>query len=209
MTEPGKPSEHLPAPPIGPDARDRAVEALTEAFASDRITEADLEARLERLYRATTGRELEAALADLPAGAPAVAAGGVAAAPPGRAPVRRVAALLSGQEQRITGVVPRELEVRSRLGYVALDLSRATFEPGLTTIDVRAFMGYAQVRLPPGVRVESQGHAVAGYFSLRGHSREGGEDASSAVRLTGRATFGYVECSIATGGAPKLTGRAE
>jgi hypothetical protein len=118
--------------------------------------------------------------------------------------VRRIEALLSGQEQRVTGVVPRDVRVRSRLGYVALDLTRATFQPGLTTIDLRAFMGYVEVRLPAGLRVESQGHAVAGYFSLRGSSRAGGEDAACAVRVTGRAVLGYAECLVTKGERRRL-----
>jgi hypothetical protein len=212
MTEPREPSSRLPAPPIGPDARERVVEVLTQHFAGDRITEADLEARLERVYAAATGPELEAIIADLPGSVPAVAAGAGSAVPAlldeGTA-VRRIDALLSGQEQRMTGVVPRQLQARGRLGYVELDLTRATFEPGLTTIDVRAFMGYVQVRLPPGLRVECQGRAVAGYFALRGVSRAGGDDAPSLVRITGRAAFGYAEVSIAKGGKERLPSRTD
>jgi hypothetical protein len=35
--------------------------------------------------------------------------------------------------------------LRARLGYVELDLTQATFEPGVTTIDVSALMGYGQI----------------------------------------------------------------
>jgi hypothetical protein len=211
MTDPREPGSRLPAPPVGPDARDRVVEVLTQHFASDRITEADLEARLERVYAATTGPELEAIIADLPGNVPAVAgagSGGLAPLDEGTA-VRRIDALLSGQEQRMTGVVPRRLRVRSRLGYVELDLTRATFEPGLTTIDVRAIMGYVQVRLPPGVRVECLGRAVAGYFALKGVSRAGGDDAPSVVRITGRAALGYAEVMIAKSGKERLPARSD
>ncbi len=196
----------LPAPPVTPEARERAVEALTRHYAADRIGDADLEARLERVYHAATGAELEAALAGLPVPAPEAAAGAPAAAPED-AGARRIEALLSGQEERVTGVVPRALRVRSRLGYVELDLSRATFQPGVTALDVRAIFGYAEIRLPPGVRVESRGRAVAGYFAVRGASRAGGEDAPATVRITGRALCGYVECRVAKGEAPPLRGR--
>lgn len=190
----------LPTPRVTPEERERVVEVLTRQFADDRLTEPQLEERLERVYRAATPAELGAVIADLQAkvetAAPLV--------PAGAPPPRRVDALLSGQEQRMTGVVPRLLQVRGRLGYVELDLTGGTFEPGLTTIDARAFMGYVQIRLPPGVRVESEGRAVAGYFSLRGAARTGGADAPSVVRLTGRALFGYVECYVATGGSRTL-----
>jgi hypothetical protein len=109
---------------------------------------------------------------------------------------RRVAALCSGVERHVTGVVPRSLEVRARLGYIELDLRRATFEPGLTTIDVGALMGYVAIRLPARIRVESHGRALFGFFSLKGAPAPGAEDTTSIVRITGRATFGFAECSI-------------
>lgn len=173
-------------------ARERVVELLTGHFAADRISADDLEARLERVYRAATVAELDALVADLGTSP------GTAVAPAGAA-AQRVAALFSGQEQRLTGVVPRRLEVRSRMGYVELDLTRAAFEPGLTEIDVRAFMGYVEIRLPAGVRVECLGRAVAGYFSLKGGT-EAGADAASVVRITGRAIMGYAECRVKRGG---------
>jgi hypothetical protein len=195
----------VPTPPVSPEARDQVVEVLTRHFADDRLSEAQLEERLERVYHAATMAELGAIVADLPA----AAEGLLPAVPAGEDPVRRIEALLSGQQQRVTGEVPRALRVRSRLGYVELDLTRATFAPGLTTIDVRAFMGYAQVLLPPGVRVDCRGRAFAGYFSLRGASRAGGADAPSEVRITGRATCGYAECIVAKPRTPRLPDRTD
>ncbi len=184
--------DHLPSPPLEPEARERVVEALTRLFAEDRITSEDLEARLERVYRATSAQQLEAVTADLPA-APGAGAGLVPAA---GAP-QRISALFSGQEQRVTGVVPQQVEVRSRFGYVELDLTRATFEPGVTEIDVRAFMGYVQIRLPTGVRVDCRGRALFGFFSLKGAKRAGDADSPAVVRITGRASFGFAECFVA------------
>jgi len=198
MSDPRVPARRPPAAAL-PDARERVVERLSRLFADDQITQADLEARLERVYRAASGAELEAIVADLPAsgadGAPVAA----------EAARERVAALLAAVERQWTGVVPRRLDVRGRLGYVELDLSGATFEPGVTVIDARAFMGYVQLRLPAGVRVESRGRALAGFFSLKGASRAA--DAPRVVRLVGRATFGFVECVITGEPAPKLPAR--
>ena len=192
MTDSHLPDQRLPSPPPEPAARERVVEVLTRLYADDRITSDDLEARLERVYHATSLPQLDAIVADLPAAEPASehlpAVAGTS---------RQIAALFSGQEQRVTGVVPRQLEVRSRFGYVELDLTRATFEPGVTEIDARAFMGYVQIRLPPGVRVECLGHAVFGYFKLKGTARAGADDAPVTVRITGRASFGFAECFIA------------
>ncbi len=191
------PADRLPSAPLAPEARERVVELLSRHFAEDRITADDLEARLERVYHATTAAELEAVTAGLPASVPSPR---TAAVPAVDEPRRRIAALFSGHEERLTGVVPNGLEVRGRLGYVELDLTQATFEPGLTEIDVRAFMGYVQVRLPAGVRVESRGRALFGFFAVRRPQSRGPESASVTVRVRGRAALGFVECFVAQGG---------
>jgi hypothetical protein len=180
----------LPAAAVPPAERERVVEALTRHFAADQIAEADLERRLDRVYRAMTVAELHAVLADLPA----LASSGATPTLATDSAPERVAAFLSGQDRKMSGVVPRELLLRARLGYVELDLTRATFAPGVTTIDVRAFMGYVQIRFPAGVRVESDGHAVIGFFSLKGAATGETEPAASVVRVTGRASFGFAEC---------------
>jgi hypothetical protein len=203
MPEPRNPEDAVPAPAATPDARERVVAVLTRLFAEDRITEDELEARLERVYHATSGRELDQILADVSAaGAEATAVVPADEAPP------RVAALLSAVERQWTGVVPRRLEVRGRLGYVELDLTGATFGPGVTVIDVRAFMGYVQVRLPAGVRVESHGRALAGFFALKGAGAAGSD--APVARITGKASFGFAECIVAGRGGepPRLRGGA-
>jgi len=159
-------------------ARERVIEILTRHFANDDLTEADLETRFQAVYAAQTSRELDAIVADLPT--------------TGAHETTDVTALFSGQERKLAGVVPPGLKLRARLGYVELDLSEATFEPGVTTIDVRAFMGYVQIRLPTGVRVESAGRALLGYFAVKGATA----DAPSIVRITGRARFGFVEAIL-------------
>jgi hypothetical protein len=184
--------------PLPPAAQQRVVEVLTRHFAADLLSETELEARLQRVYAATSSGELEAVIADLPPVSEA------AAPPVPKAAASRISALFSGQESKLTGVVPRQMELRARLGYVELDLTRASFAPGLTTIDVRAFMGYVQIRFPPGVGVESAGRALFGFFSLKGGSavgEEAGGTAQRVVRVTGRAVFGFAECLTRAGRA--------
>ena len=109
--------------------------------------------------------------------------------------------MFSGHESNLVSVVPRVWKLRARLGYIELDLTRAAFEPGVTTIDVGAFMGYVQLRLPADVRVENRGGAVFGFFSLKGEGASGtGEPTESVkvVRITGRATFGFAEATISS-----------
>ncbi len=99
--------------------------------------------------------------------------------------------MLSGREQSLIQV-PRRLRVRARVGYVELDLTRAEFAPGVTEINVRAFLGYVEIRLPAGVRVESTGHGVLGYFAV--HGAGSGGAGSPIVRIRGKAVLGYAEC---------------
>jgi hypothetical protein len=108
----------------------------------------------------------------------------------------RILGLLSGQERKLEGVVPREMTLRARLGYVELDLTNARFQPGVTTIDVDAMLGYVQIRFPPGVRVESNGHAVIGYFAFTGGGSPratGTSDEEPVVHVTGGAFLGFAE----------------
>lgn len=159
-------------------SRERIIEQLKRHYADDELTEAEFESRLKEAYAARTVTDLENIVADLPSPTPVAS----------RADTR-ISATLSGQERKMAGVVPREITVRSRMGYVELDLRDARFAPGVTTIDVRSFMGYVEIQLPVGVRVESHGHALFGYFALKGLD----EESQSVVRITGRAVFGYAE----------------
>jgi Domain of unknown function (DUF1707) len=162
-------------------ARERVVTLLTRQFADDALSEAELEARLARVYAAATPAELDAILAELPV--------------PGPTSTSDIRALLSGQERKWTGAVPPLLTLHARLGYVELDLTGARFEASLTTIDVRAFLGYVQLRLPASVRVESSGRATLGFFALKGTGAGGGP----VVRITGRAALGFAEAIVASG----------
>jgi hypothetical protein len=187
--------------PVPPEARDRAVDVLTRSFASDQLSEEQLETLLDRVYRATTLAELQSLIGDLPV--PASGAGNALdrQAPPSplQQPVR-VRALFSGQEQKLTGTVPRRLQLRARLGYVELDLTQAAFEPGVTEIDARALMGYVEIRLPGDVQVENDGGAIFGYFALKGRGSSDTVRSDRIVRITGRAIMGYAECHVAGGG---------
>lgn len=169
----------MPSPePLPSVARERVIAILTDRFVKDALTEAQFETRLQAVYAATTTRELDALVADLH--------------PVGGGQTTDIAATFSGQERKLAGPVPRDLKLRARLGYVELDLTQATFKPGVTTIDVRAFMGYVQIRFPAGVRVETSGRALFGYFAIKGATG----DAPSIVRITGRATFGFAEAFL-------------
>jgi len=185
-----------PAAPesLSPAARDRVVERLKELFAQDELDLAAFESKLERTFAARTSHDLEALIATLPA-LPALAS---AANAPALAPTI-ISGIVSGHKRAITSTVPRQLRVQAMLGYVELDLTGAVFAAGLTTIDARAFLGYVEIRLPAGVRVENEGRSLFGYFSVDGPppAVTAGAADERVVRIVGRALFGYAESSIA------------
>lgn len=186
--EPGR-TESKDGPPattIAPAAREHVVSVLRQHYVRDEITESRFEDLLERAFAATAQTELDAILAELPA--PPTSA--VTATP---YVGERIAAVLSGQERRVTGVVPRAIALSALLGYIELDLTGAEFDPGETTIDVRAVAGYVKILLPSDVRVESDGRAVLGFFTLKGGHPSSSE---AVVRITGRAVLGFVECYV-------------
>lgn len=184
MADSERGSAELQAPPAHDD-RERAIQTLTGHFAQGVLSEDEVEARFERVYQAQTHAELAAVTADLPAAGAAIER----ASAPGR-----ITALFSGHEAKLDGPVPARIVVRARAGYAQVDLRRAEFGDGVTEIDVRAFAGYVQLYLPAGVTVESHGGALAGYFAVRGKSSPGSSRA--VVRITGRATCGFVECFV-------------
>lgn len=182
MTSPLTPGPPPSPEPLPSAARERVIELLTRHYANDEITEAQLERRLQEVYAARTTRDLDAIVADLPSPSQALAP----------RTDTHISALFSGQERKLAGVVPRHLKLDALMGYVELDLRDATFAPGVSTINVNSFMGYAEIRLPVGVRVESHGRALFGYFALKGLD----EESESLVRITGRAVCGYVEVDL-------------
>lgn len=195
------PGEKLPAAPAAA-ARERVVALLSRHFANDELTHEEFERRLDLTYRAATPAELDAVLVGLPA-LPEPATAAAAAVEPPR--LARIRALFSGQERRSAAwAVPRRLEVSVRAGYVELDLTRATFAPGLTEIDVSVFMGYTEIFFPPGVRVENEGGAVLGYFAVKGGAASEAAGSPAVVRVTGRAVLGYVECFLGSGKRKRL-----
>ena len=157
-------------------SRERIIEQLKRHYANDELTETEFESRLQEAYAARSVADLENIVSDLPA-------------PLTPRADTTISATMSGQERRLAGMLPQEITVRSRMGYLKLDLRDARFAPGVTTIDVRSFMGYVEIHLPVGVRVENHGRALFGYFAMKGRD----EDAASVVRITGRAIFGYAE----------------
>ena len=197
MTDP----RPLPVRPIQ-QVRERVVEQLSEHFARDHLTLDDLEARMARVYAATTPAEVDALVEDLPAlamGAP------VMVTPDGYAPTpklkERLIAVMSGISRRGLWKIPRRLRVVAVMGGVELDLRQAELPPGVTEIHAFVFMGGLQVRVPPGVRLETEGFAFMGGFEDRVHEPGVARADAPVVRVTGVAIMGGVDAQVQAVGA--------
>lgn len=186
---------------VSPDEREAAVKLLTTAFADDVIAVDEFERRVAAVYGAESSGALQEVISDLPApaatGPAPVPAVVEAPTPLVRRSSQQVQSVLSAVERRVDGPMPERLDVRSVLGSVELDLRRAEFPPGVTEIHLKAVFGSIEIELPEHVRVEDEGHAILGMFSVSGRSRrrEDGED-TPVVRITGRSLFGSVEVEL-------------
>jgi len=190
----------LPTRPIE-QVRERVVEALSEHFARDNISLDDLDTRMARVYAASTPQEVESLLDGLPAlatGAPLPAS----LEPNSPAPKlrERLVAIMSGMVRRGLWRIPRRLRVVAIMGGVQLDLREAELPPGITEIRAFIFMGGLDVRVPPGVRLETDGVAIMGGFEDRVDEVGAGRDAP-IVRITGVAIMGGVAAQVQAVGA--------
>lgn len=194
-------SRPLPARPIE-QVRERVIEALSEHFARDHLSLEDLETRMARVYAATTPAEVDAIVSDLPAlavGAPVpVTEDAYSPTPKLR---ERVVAIMSGIVRRGLWKIPRRLKVVAIMGGVELDLREAELPPGVTEIRAFVFMGGLEIRVRPGVRLETDGVAIMGGFEDRIHEPGVAGPDAPVVRVTGVAIMGGVDAQIQAIGA--------
>src|SRR4051794_28233707 len=139
---PADPSAPTMVPPVSPAARERVIALLSERYAQDYLSLDEFERRAAAAYAARTPADLAALTADL-------GDAGVPAARPSL-PAMNVGVVL-GSIVRDMHAVPRVLDVRTVLGNVELDLTHATFAPGVTEIALHAFMGNIEIQLPAHV----------------------------------------------------------
>jgi hypothetical protein len=191
----------LPTRPIE-QVRERVVEALSEHFARDNLSLDDLESRMARVYAARTPAEVDSILDGLPAlavGAPVpVQTDSYAPVPKLR---ERMIAIMSGIVRRGLWKVPRRLRIVTIMGGVELDLRQAELAPGVTEIHAFIFMGGLSVRVPPNVRLETDGVAIMGGFEDRIHEPGVAGPDAPVVRVTGIAIMGGVDAQVKAIGA--------
>ncbi|MDB4891006.1 MAG: hypothetical protein JWL61_2861 [Gemmatimonadetes bacterium] len=183
----------------GAEEREVIAQELSLHFAADHLSMDELEERLSLVYGAPTSAQLHGLVADLPAldrrkldsgNSPMLA-------PSALVPNRGVViAFMGGAERTGSWLVPRELKVWAALGGALIDLRDAKFAPGITEIDVTAFMGGVEIIIPRGVRVETIGAAVMGGFGSNAGDATALDPAQPVLRVTGLAIMGGVEVKV-------------
>lgn len=189
--------------------REQVAVVLHTAMAEGRLEVAELEERLDAVYRAKTLGELEPLTRDLP-GHRAVSESAVAlpvrtpesgpeAAPPGM--VSRIGggysasstavAVMSGTRRAGRWVVPRQFTAVAVMGGIELDLSQARFAERQVTITAVAVMGGVEILVPEDVTVVVSGMGLMGGFE--DNARSEGYPGGPVLRVNGVAFWGAVE----------------
>jgi hypothetical protein len=201
--------------PVGDVARQKAVDALCEAFAEDRIPVEEFERRVEVAHRAQTIEELRALLSGLPRPSPparqesgfkqptvsellpAPYLGRRPTLPPEQVrPTSFIAGILGGGARRGAWHPARINYALGFMGGFTLDLREAPLPPGVTEIKVFAMWGGGEIIVPPDVVVEVSAIGIMGGFDYD-HSVQGTLDPDApVVRVTGVCFMGGASIAV-------------
>ncbi|KAB2370660.1 DUF1707 SHOCT-like domain-containing protein [Actinomadura montaniterrae] len=161
--------------------RDRVLVRLHTAYAEGRLTEAELDERIDLALAARTEDDLAEVSSDLPAAA-------AAPAPADRGPAGRFQlAYKSGVRRTGRWRLPEKYTTVIYKGHSLLDLRAAELDGPVTTIRVLAYKSTVEVIVPPGVRVETGGMGVSADL----HGAPGAD--APVVHIQGFAYKGEIE----------------
>jgi hypothetical protein len=180
-------------------ARDRAIAALSDAFAHDVLDVEEFERRVTVAHTSEASAEILALIADLPASTDAIARVPVALAPAEpttigeAATTQTVYAIMGGVDRRGAWTVPRRWRVIAMMGGAQLDLREARFPAGVIDLEVKAVFGGVQIIVPPGLAVEVHGTAIMGGFQNVNRAPAHPDPDAPLLRVHGIAIMGGVD----------------
>jgi len=188
------------------DTRQQAIDALCEHFANDALSVEEFEKRVEQAHKAESTDDLRRLLQDLPTGdlpirreevTPAQHPRAGAMVPASRVKERGVmVAALGGVERKGRWIPARQNYAVAVMGGIQLDFREALLPPGETEVWIFTVMGGAEIIVPPGLTVESDGVAILGGFEHRQDVSLAEDPNSPCLRVKGFALMGGVEVSI-------------
>lgn len=186
--------------------RQQAIDALCEHFANDVMSVEEFERRVDRAHKAESLDEIGKLLADLPSGdlpvrredvAPNAIERAQASVPASRVKERGwMVAALGGVERKGRWIPARQNYAVAVMGGVNLDFREALLPPGETEVWIFTVMGGAEIIVPPGLTVESDGVAILGSFEHTEDSVLNPDPDAPVLRVRGLAVMGGVEVSI-------------
>ncbi|TDB80107.1 DUF1707 domain-containing protein [Actinomadura sp. KC216] len=169
--------------------RDEMLVRLHTAFAVGRLSEAELDERIDRVLAARTHGQLWAVAADLPSEDARVAPAGSTLAPAGRLQVAYKGSLKRAGRWRL----PERCTVVVYKGTGLIDLRGAELDAQVTELRVIAYKSTVEIVVPPGVRVEAGGMGVcaevhgtpsagAPVVNIRGFAYKGAIEVKDRIR---------------------------
>ncbi|HEX4223320.1 MAG TPA: DUF1707 domain-containing protein [Pseudonocardiaceae bacterium] len=177
--------------------RERVAKILHDAMAEGRLSVAELDERLQTVYKSRTLGELVPVTSDLPV----VGATGTSVQPAqSRLPSEKIGgtpgpnasiALMSGFERTGNWVVPRYHTAIAVMSGGTLDLTEARFAEPEATIQAFTIMGGIEILVPDDITVRVQGFGFMGGFDHKGSGD--GPPGSPVVTINGFALMGGVE----------------
>ncbi|MFD0199520.1 MULTISPECIES: DUF1707 SHOCT-like domain-containing protein [Saccharothrix] len=178
--------------------REKVAQVLQQAHGEGRLDLHELDERLAAVYAAKTYGELVPLTADLGVAGPSVMPMPLQQNLPanriGGTPGSTVSfAFWSGVERRGEWVVPTTHTAVAFMGGVELDLTRARFAEGETTINAYALMGAVEIIVPEDITVRVDGVGFMGAFEDSTHKGAPTIPGGPVVRITGFAMMGAVE----------------
>jgi hypothetical protein len=168
--------------------REQAVELLRVAAGDGRLTEQELDERLEVALTARTGSELEALTADLPTAAD-LAADALGSGPKD---LIRIHCHSGAAKRDGRWFVPKRMEVRVTSGSVTLDFTEAVVSHPSLLVDADVTSGRLILVTKPGVVVDTDDVAASGsYMKVRapaGHA----PPVTLRIQVSGKVSDGHI-----------------
>ncbi|MGI5268554.1 DUF1707 SHOCT-like domain-containing protein [Nonomuraea sp. CA-218870] len=168
--------------------REQVATVLGEAMSTGQLSHEEYSERLDKLYQAKTVGELQLLTHDLQT--QPVTATSLSPSPATDSEAENVIAVFGGAERKGRWRVRRRTRALALFGGLRFDLTDAEFEAREAEITIVAIFGGADLIVPEGMEVRSQGIGIFGGFDV--HSGPDIDPSAPVLVVKGLALFGGV-----------------